>query len=105
MPMDLGATDTRDAARPPGPDGGLARLSFAETCGFLAAVALPTFSKGILIRRRAAVALAAWLGLDRAAVRHIARLRARHGPGPLVMGLPGRRQALVLDPADVRRVL
>lgn len=83
----------------------LTRLSLLETCGFLMAVALPTCSKGVIIRRQAAVALAAGLDLDRRAVRHIARLRAHRGAGPLVLGLPGRLEALVLDPGDVRRVL
>ncbi len=84
---------------------GLVRLGPLETCAFLMNVALPTWLKGILIRRRHAVAMAARLGLDRRAVGHIARLRARRGSGPLVMALPGRLEALVLDPDDVRRVL
>jgi cytochrome P450 len=86
-------------------NAGLAWLTFPETFAFLLAVALPTWLKGVLIRRRFAVALAAKLDLDRNAVRHIARLRARRGSGPLAMALPGRLQALVLDPDDVRRVL
>jgi cytochrome P450 len=87
------------------PPAALVRLSAVETCAFLALVALPTWMKGILIRRRPAVALAVALQTDRVAVRHIARLRARRGAGPLVMRLPGRDQAIVLHPKDVRRVL
>jgi cytochrome P450 len=101
----VAAVERPAAARAVQPAPRLPGLSFFEACGFLAAVAIPTWCKGILIRRRLAVGLAAALDLDRVAVRYLAGLRARHGAGPLVLRLGRRQQALVLDPGDVRRVL
>ncbi|HEX8485869.1 cytochrome P450 [Sphingomonas sp.] len=83
----------------------LPRLGLADTCGVLAGVVAPNFAKGPIIRRPWMVALAERLDLDRRAVRRLQRLRARHGSGPLMLRLPGRSQAVLLDPAHVRRVL
>lgn len=79
--------------------------TLGETLAVLAQVLVPTVAKGVIIRRPRVVALAARLDLDRRAVRRMQRLRDRYGAGPLMLRLPVRRQALVLDPADVRRVL
>lgn len=68
-------------------------------------VALPTLAKGVVQRRPAMVALAERLGSDAAAVRRMQRLRARHGPGPVVVPLPFRPQAILLDARQVGAVL
>lgn len=83
----------------------VARASVADTLAVLAGIALPALAKGPLIRRRGAVHLATWLDLDRRAIRLMQRLRARYGPGPLLLRLPIRNQALLLDEKDARRVL
>lgn len=83
----------------------MATASRRDALATVAEVLAPTVAKGVIIRRPRAMALAERLDADRRAVRRLARLRDRYGPGPLVLDLPGRRLALVLDGPDVRRVL
>jgi cytochrome P450 len=45
------------------------------------------------------------LGLDSRAVRRVQRLRDKYGGGPLMLRMPGRSQAVILDPEHVHRVL
>lgn len=85
--------------------GPLARASVGDTARVLALVLAPMLAQGVIARRRRVVAAAGRLGLDGRAVREMVRLRERYGPGPLVLRLPFRTVALVLDPTDVRRVL
>jgi cytochrome P450 len=96
------ASQRRDEA---GPSGSLTFASLPDTLAVLLDVALPNIAKGPLIRRPAAVRMAERLGLDRRAVRRMQALRARYGPGPLMLRLPGRRQAVLLEAAHARRVL
>jgi cytochrome P450 len=79
--------------------------SIRDTVAALLEVALPMVAKGPLIRRPIVVAMAERLDLDARAVRRVQRLRRRYAPGPLVLRIPLRRMALVLDPGDVHRVL
>jgi cytochrome P450 len=79
--------------------------SIRDTVAALLEVALPMVAKGPLIRRPIVVAMAERLALDARAVRRVQRLRRRYAPGPLVLRIPLRRMALVLDPGDVHRVL
>jgi cytochrome P450 len=51
------------------------------------------------------VSLAARLDLDRKAIRCMQRLRQRYAPGPLMVPMPGRPRAVILEPDQVRRVL
>lgn len=81
------------------------RLGPAEQLRVLTTVLLPPVLKGPIVRRPSAVDLAARLDLDSAGVTTMRRLRERHGPGPVQLGAAGRRLALLLDPADVGRVL
>src|SRR5690625_1114171 len=67
-------------------------------------VLVPMAAGGAIARRPRVMRLAERLDLDSRAVREMQRLRARYGPGP-VQVTPGRRLALLLDPADVHRVL
>ncbi len=71
----------------------------------LSTVLLPVVAKGPIARRPRAVGLAERFGADQRAVEEMQRLRARYGPGPLRLRLPGRELALVLEPGDVHRVL
>jgi cytochrome P450 len=83
----------------------LPRASLADTLAVLAAVAAPTLAKGVIKRRPRVVAAAAALGLDALAVRTLQRLRRRYGAGPVLLPLGVREQAVVLDSADMHRVL
>lgn len=84
---------------------GLARASLPDTFALLADVILPTLGKGVLIRRPNVVAAAERFGLDSRGVRRLQKFRRQYGDGPLLFPVPGRPQALILSPEDVRRVL
>lgn len=76
-----------------------------ETIQFGLRAALPAVATGVVRRRRLPMALAERFEADRAAIRLLARLRERHGPGPLRLRVPGRPVAVVLAPGDVERLL
>ena len=84
---------------------GLVRLSARDTAALIGEVLVPLIGRGILIRRPKVVGAAQRLDLDRRAVHRLQVLRDRYGTGPLLLRLPVRRQAVVLAPQDVRRVL
>ncbi len=88
-----------------GNSGSLPYASVLETAEVLSKVFLPTIAKGPIIRRPRVVALAGKLGLDTAAVDTLKKLAARHPTGPVLLRLPLRRQAVLLEPAHVHRVL
>ncbi|WP_153393982.1 cytochrome P450 [Ornithinicoccus halotolerans] len=79
--------------------------SAADGVRALSAVVLPVLAKGPIVRRAGAVNAAERLDLDTRAVTEMQRLRERYGPGPVQVRLPGRRLTLLLEPADVHRVL
>lgn len=81
------------------------RASRRDTMAVLGRVMAPTVAKGVIIRRPKMVAMAERLDLDTRAIRTMQRLRKRYGPGPLMLRVPVRKQALILDPRHVRRVL
>jgi cytochrome P450 len=81
------------------------KLGFFDTLGVLGDVLLPAIAKGPIVRRRTMLAVAEFFDLDRRAIRRMQRVRNTHGPGPQMLKIPGRRLALILDPADVHRVL
>lgn len=86
-------------------EGYLPRASVLDTLRFGAQVLAPTVARGVILRRPAAVALADLLDADHRAVRLLQRLRARYGPGPLRLRIPGRSVAIPLSPEHVRRIL
>jgi cytochrome P450 len=79
--------------------------STSETIQIGLKVVVPTVASGLVKRRRAPMALAERFQADRAAVRLLARLRERHGPGPLRLRVPGRSVAVVLSAGHVGRLL
>ncbi|ESR26060.1 cytochrome P450 [Lutibaculum baratangense] len=83
----------------------LPQASIADSVAFATQVALPTWSKGLIVRRPGAVALAERARLDERAVRQMQALRRKYGDGPLLLRLPVRNQAIVLGTEHVRRVL
>src|SRR3954447_6463608 len=92
--------DAGDACR-----GAVVRASLIDTLGIFSSIMLPTFGKGILIRRPTMVAAAQRLGFDTAAIKTMQRLRRKHGPAAVLLPIPGRPQLLLLDPRDVANVL
>lgn len=83
----------------------LPKATLLDTLAFARDVFFPTTAKGMFRRRRRVVALAERLDLDARAVRQLQRLHARYGAGPLLLSIPGRPFAVILDPAHARRVL
>jgi cytochrome P450 len=83
----------------------LPQASLADTLGVLAEVVLPTLAKGVIMRRPKVMQLSERLDLNRRAVLRLRGLRERYGDGPLLLRIPLRNQAVILSPADVRRVL
>lgn len=79
--------------------------SLLDTLAVLAEVLAPTFAKGVIVRRPRVTRLSERLGLDGRAVRRLQILRDRYGPGPVLLKIPVRNQAVVLSPEDARRVL
>src|SRR3982751_6935904 len=85
--------------------GAVTRAGLIDTIGIFGSIMLPTFGKGIFIRRPTMVAAAQRLGFDTAAVKTMQRLRRKHGPAPLLLPIPGRPQLLLLNPGDLANVL
>ncbi|MFC8047882.1 cytochrome P450 [Nocardia sp. NPDC057353] len=77
----------------------------ADAARVLAEVLAPTVAQGAILRRPRMVALAERLRLDARAVALLRRLRARRGPAPVRLPLPGLPMAVLLDPLDVARLL
>ena len=89
-------------------DAGAAALptaSVLDTLALAVDVLAPTIAKGVIIRRPRVVALAEQLDLDRRAVQRMQKLRNKYGQGPLMLPLPVRKQAVMLAPQHVHRVL
>jgi len=83
----------------------LPTASVADTVALALDVLAPTFAKGVIIRRPRVVAMAEQFDLDRRAVQRMQKLRNKYGPGPVMLPLPIRKQAVVFAPEHVRRVL
>ncbi|TVP43846.1 MAG: cytochrome P450 [Gemmatimonadales bacterium] len=83
----------------------LPEASAADTARIVAKVLAPKVAQGPIIRRPAMMAVAESMDVDTAAVRTLQEMRDRYGSGPLMLKLPGYRQAILLDPEHVRRVL
>ncbi|MDQ0674316.1 cytochrome P450 [Pseudarthrobacter siccitolerans] len=84
---------------------GLPKATALESAAFFFDVFLPTTAKGPIIRRPKVEAGAERLGLDDRAVRRMAKLARKYREGPLMLRLPGREQAVVLQPEHLHYVL
>lgn len=93
-----GRTSRRTASEP-------VKVDAPDAARVVAGVALPLIARGLIIRRPRVVAALERMDADRRAVKLLQRLRDRYGDGPLVVSLPGLTLALLIAPADVRRVL
>ncbi len=76
-----------------------------DTARILRDVQLPTVAKGPIIRRPKVVAGAERLNLEGRAVKRMQAVAQKYGRGPLMLAVPGKNMALVLDPEHVHRVL
>jgi len=80
-------------------------MSLADTLAVLAEVLAPNIAKGVIKRRERVVGIAERTELDTRAIRRVKRLRDTYGPGPVLLRVPVRNQAVILDPAEAWRVL
>jgi cytochrome P450 len=83
----------------------LPSASVVENVQFNRLVIVPNALQGTFRRRPKPVSLATRLDVDAAAVRFMATMRRAYGPGPVWVRVVTDRALLVLDVADIRRVL
>jgi cytochrome P450 len=83
----------------------LPKATLREGFGVAGGIFAPTLAKGVIIRRPAIMGMAETLNLDQRAVEQMQKLRDKYAPGPLMLRIPGRHQAVILDPDHVLRVL
>jgi cytochrome P450 len=83
----------------------LPAASTLEGVRFTAQAVLPNVVQGLFRRRSKAVAVATRVGVDGHAARLIRGLRRGYGPAPVWVRVMKDRALLLLDVADVRRVL
>lgn len=88
-----------------GARSGPVQLSWRESLAVLLQVAGPLAAKGVIIRRPLVVGALAATGGEERSVRLLQRLRRRHGTGPLLMRLGGRKQLILVSPDHLRHVL
>lgn len=80
-------------------------LSPGDRLALLVRVVLPTWGKGLMLRRRSFARLAAVLDLDAHAVRFMQYLRRKYGEGPVLVRVAGRKYAILLRATDVKEAL
>ncbi|MGY6501433.1 MAG: cytochrome P450 [Acidimicrobiales bacterium] len=83
----------------------LPHLSTLDAVRFVRDVGAPLIGRGVIIRRPRILRALDLLDADRRAVALMQDLSQRYGAGPVVVPIPGRPIVVVLDPADVHRVL
>jgi hypothetical protein len=78
--------------------GGPALLTLADLAG-------ASIASGVIARRRALVGVLERVQADNRAITRMQWLRRRFGRGPVELVIPGRRIVVLIEPADVGRVL
>jgi cytochrome P450 len=81
------------------------RLTGIRAATALADLGLAGFAAGVIARRPRVMRMLERTQMDKRAVRRLHKLRGEFGAGPVELVVPGRRVVVVLDPADVGRVL
>jgi cytochrome P450 len=81
------------------------RASLADTAATVSEVLVPLTSRGAIVRRPPVKRVLDRFDLDRRAIARLQQLEDRYGPGPVLLRLPKRELAVVLDPDDVHRIL
>jgi cytochrome P450 len=80
-------------------------ISVGDTLKIGLGVGLPTLAMGPIIRRRGVMKVAETMDFISQAVKTLQGMREKHGAGPIMMNIFGRKQAVLLNYDDVRRVL
>lgn len=83
----------------------LPRATPLDTAGIVRDVQLPTVAKGPIMRRPKVVAGVERFGLEARAVKRMQTVAQKYGKGPLMLSVPGKNMAVVLDPEHVHRIL
>jgi cytochrome P450 len=83
----------------------MAISSRLDTTRVLAKVLLPTLAKGVILRRPGVMAFSEKMQSDATAIDTMRHLRDRYGPEPVRLRITGRSVAVLVDPADVGRLL
>lgn len=83
----------------------LPSVSLADSVQFNELVIVPNALQGLFKRRPGPVAAATKVDLDGRAIRLVAKLRKKHGPGPVWVRVMTDKALLCLDTADVARTL
>ncbi|MFW2513974.1 cytochrome P450 [Demequina sp. SO4-13] len=83
----------------------LPRATPLDTARIVRDVQLPTVAKGPIIRRPKVVAGAERWDLEARAVERMQAAALKYGRGPLMLSVPGKNMAVVLDPEHVHRIL
>ncbi|TDD20159.1 cytochrome P450 [Kribbella turkmenica] len=83
----------------------LPTATFLDAARAVRDVLLPVVAQGAILRRPAVSRVAELLHADDRALRRVRALRQRYGEGPLLIRIPGRTVALVMDPDHVHRIL
>ncbi|WP_107657060.1 cytochrome P450 [Nocardia suismassiliense] len=81
------------------------RLTGFRAASTLADLGFAGVAAGVIARRRRVLGLLERVQADARVVRRLRRLRREFGSGPVELVVPGRRMVVVVDPADVGRVL
>jgi cytochrome P450 len=95
----------RRSADVPTAEPGLPIMSLVDTIGFIADIPMPNLAKGVIKRRKQVVGMAEAMNLEKRAVRRMQLLHEKYGPGPVLLKIPVRNQAVILEPAHVHDVL
>jgi len=83
----------------------LPTMTVTETVAVITEVVLPNLAKGVVKRRPRMVGLSERFNAEAKSVQLLGKLRRRYGKGPVLLKLPLRSHALILNPEDADRVL
>lgn len=79
--------------------------SVRDTLAVVKSIVLPMVSKGVIIRRPWVLRAAERVDANAGAVECMKRIQKKYGEGPLMLRIPGRNQALVLNASHLPRIL
>ncbi|MDV7132957.1 cytochrome P450 [Williamsia muralis] len=98
-------TETTSAHTSAGHIAPVPRIRGAGALRVLAELGFAAIAAGVIARRPLVMAGLERVQADSTALKCARRLREQYGSGPVELVLPGRRILVILDPADVQRVL
>lgn len=98
-------SDRSSQVRAPAGSNAIRWTSLSDSWCVVRDVLIPTIAMGPIIRRPTMTRRAEAHDHVERAVKTLQRMRDRYGPGPLMLRIPFRNQAVLLDGEDARRVL